>query len=99
MGAVHNERLAHVEIIWPDGRISKAGSWPELETNIRISQWRPFKNRRAFRKEMQARAMAWSGVRVPISGSSEVFLNALAGAGMFLVVCNEPDTDQDQEGK
>lgn len=85
------ESLAHVEIVWPDGSMMRAGSWPELETKIRIGQWRSFATMAEFRRELASRAKAWSGSTVPVTGTSEDFLQGLAAAGLYLVVCNKPD--------
>lgn len=83
--------LAHVEIIWPDGSMTRGGCYREVEDNIRMTQPRSFTSRRDFRKDLAARARAWSGQKVPTGGTSREFIQLLAETGLFMIVCDVPD--------
>jgi hypothetical protein len=78
--------MSAVELLWPDGSITRAATFVEAERKVRSAQWRPFKSRREFRREMSKRAAAWSGESIAIGGSARTFLYRLAGRGMFMIV-------------
>ena len=84
-----------VRAIWNDGSMTTGNNYREVEDNIRAAQWQPYKTRKEFRKDMAHRARVWSGRRVSTLGTSGMFLDALAGAGLFLLVVEEvPDTEE-----
>lgn len=76
-----------IELIWPDGGITTGATWREVEDAVRAAQWRPFKTRREFRREMRRRALEWSG-EMPVSGppwTSKAFIQSLADRGLFMI--------------
>jgi len=75
-----------ITILWPDGEITTAPNWKELEQNIRACQWTTYPTREGFRKEMRRRAHLWSGEYPVLSHTPKEFINSLAATGMFLLI-------------
>ncbi len=48
-----------VAVMWPTGRVMRAGSWVALFESLRAEQWRSY-SPRAFRTEMARRAFVWN---------------------------------------
>ena len=75
-----------IEIIWEDGSMTSGRSWRELEDEIRVAQWQPYKSRREFRKDMRRRARIWSGAPVKSTGyGSRAFIESLARSGLIQI--------------
>ena len=71
---------------WPDGRVTKADSFEELEQYIRENQWTKHADHKIFRDEMADRAMIWTGVEIDVDGESKDFLMELERAGMLILI-------------
>lgn len=74
-----------VNLIWPDGSITRGESYREAEDALRATQWREFRTRREFRADMRHRALVWSGVRLPRRRTSRGFIRSLADAGLCMI--------------
>ena len=74
-------------LIFPDGTIVTGRTFQELEEALRASQWRPYKSRRAFRREMRRRAAAWSGrAQKPVLYQTpKAFIYTLVNAEMCML--------------
>jgi hypothetical protein len=78
--------MTRIELLWPDGTVTTGATWTEVEDAVRAAQWRPFKSRREFRREMRRRALVWSGEKPKAArGTPRQFLQSLADAGMFMI--------------
>lgn len=75
-----------ITIVWPDGDITTAPTWRELEENMRATQWTTYYSREDFRNEMRRRANIWSGQFPRLSHTPKQFVKSLADTGMFLLI-------------
>lgn len=71
-----------VGIIWNDGAVQAAPTWPELETVVRETQWESY-TPQEFRETMRFRAKNWSGTEIDITGNAQDFFCELERAGML----------------
>lgn len=76
-----------INLLFPDGTLVQGATYRDAENNLRAIQWTVFSSRRKFRREMRQRAILWAGpgVKLPQPCGSQVFLDSLAGAGMFRI--------------
>lgn len=76
-----------ITLIWATGALITAKDWRDAEDAVRAAQWKPYKSRREFRREMRYRAKIWSGAHpLPVGRQTHrQFIESLAAAGMFII--------------
>lgn len=84
-------------LIWPDGSVTTAENWGDLERAIRAHEWRLYSTRMAFRRALVRRVRVWSGKKVGRRGPSKRFIQALADAEMFMLIDMRAQTPQEDK--
>jgi len=82
-----------LQLLFPDGKLVTGRTFAELEDALRASQFRPYKTRRAFRRDLRHRAAVWSG-RTPkpvLYQTPKAFIYTLVNAGLCMLVSAEDD--------
>jgi hypothetical protein len=76
-----------LNLIFPDGSIVTGRTYQELEEALRATQWRPYKSRRAFRRDMRRRAENWSGrpAKPILYQTPKAFIHTLVNSGMCML--------------
>lgn len=92
--------MAKINLIFPDGSLVSGDTFAEVEDALRASQWRTFKTRREFRREMRKRASLWTGrVQKPVLYQTpKAFIYQLVNSGMcMLELTTTTNTNTNQE--
>lgn len=91
--------MTNLNLIFPDGSIVTGRTFQELEEALRASQWRPYKSRREFRREMRGRAANWSGrIQKPVLYQSpKAFIYTLINSGMCMLETSAPTTTHQEQ--
>lgn len=73
-----------IELMFSDGTSVHGDSYREAEDALRAAQWQAYPSRRAFRREMRARANVWNDrvIKVTLPQTSKQFLTSMADANM-----------------
>jgi len=76
-----------LNLIFPDGSIVTGRTFAELEEALRATQWRPYKTRREFRRDLRRRAANWSGraQKPVIYQTPKGFIYHLVNSGMCML--------------
>lgn len=77
-----------LSLLWPDGSLTTARTFRELEDAVRAGQWEEYPTRRAFRAEMRRRANLWTGRSGKPIGyqTSKQFIYSLVHAEMCMLI-------------